>query len=308
MRAAQRGVALVLVIWLATLLAVVASSFLFASHSDALVVRNSLSMARAEAIAESAVHRALFELYRIDNAPDTWRRDGSPHDWSFDGAAVRIELRDESAKIDVNTASDNLLRGLLVSAGLADEEADRLLDALLDWRDPDKTQRLHGAEEADYQAAGLAWTPANAPFQAIEELQLVLGMRPEIYRRIAPLLTVHSRQTGVTTQAASREVLLAIPGITPEVADAYIARRTEAAANGQPAPAFPEAGQYASPPSSTVAAIRAEVRLDDGTAFVREAVALLRPAPRRPVTFLAWRAPAIAGPVAEAAKAPEKSS
>jgi general secretion pathway protein K len=308
MRTAQRGVALVLVIWLATLLSVVASSFLFASHSDALVVRNSLSMARAEAIAESAVHRALFELYRIDNAPDAWRRDGSPHDWSFDGAAVRIELRDESAKIDVNTASDNLLRGLLVSAGLADEEADRLLDALLDWRDPDKTQRLHGAEEADYQAAGLAWTPANAPFQAIEELQLVLGMRPEIYRRIAPLVTVHSRQTGVTTQAASREVLLAIPGITPEVADAYIARRTEAAANGQPVPAFPEAGQYASPPSSTVAAIRAEVRLDDGTAFVREAVALLRPAPRRPVTFLAWRAPAIAGPVTEAAKAPEKSS
>jgi len=38
-----------------------------------------------------------------------------------------------------------------------------------------------------------------------------------------------------------------------------------------------------------VASIRSQTQLDDGTAFVREAVAILRPAPRRPVTFLAWR-------------------
>jgi len=38
-----------------------------------------------------------------------------------------------------------------------------------------------------------------------------------------------------------------------------------------------------------VASIRAQTQLEDGTAFVREAVAILRPAPRRPVTFLAWR-------------------
>jgi hypothetical protein len=35
------------------------------------------------------------------------------------------------------------------------------------------------------------------------------------------------------------------------------------------------------------ATIRSEARLEDGTIFVREAVALLRPTPRKPVTFLA---------------------
>ncbi len=288
-RSMQRGVALVLVIWLATLLTVVTASFAFSARTDALVVRNSVSIALAEAAADSGVTRGVWESYRIDNSPEQWRRDGAPHEMSFGEALVRVEMRDESARIDVNTASDALLRGLMVSIGLPDEEATRLVDAIADWRDPDSLKRVHGAEESDYQAAGLAYRPANAPFQAIEEIQLVLGMRPDIYRRIAPMITVYSRQTGVATPAATREVLLAIPGVTAELVDAFIVRRDEARANRLPVPPFPEAGAYASAPSGQVATIRSEARLPDGTVFVRDAVVLLRPVPRRPVTFLAWR-------------------
>jgi general secretion pathway protein K len=284
----QRGVALVLVMWASILLAVVASSFIFDRRSEAMVVANSVSIARARAAADAGVERAVFEAYRVDNAPETWKRDGAVHDWSFDGAAVRVGMRDESAKIDINTASDALLRGLFVSAGLPDEQADALLDAVLDWRDADTLKRLHGAEEDDYKAAGLSYRPANAPFQAIEELQLVLGMRPEVYRRIAPSITIYSRQRGVNPQVASREVLLAIPGVTPDIADAYIAQREAALANGEPLPALAQAGAFAVA-GSMVISVRAEARLDDGTFFARDAVALLRPAPRKPVTFVAWR-------------------
>jgi len=287
---AQRGVALVMVIWLATLLTVVAASFAFSARSDALVIRNSISMARAEAAADAGVARGIWESYRIDNSPQQWRRDGAPHEKTFDDAIVRVEMRDESARIDINTASDALLRGLLVSIGLTDEEATRLVDAIADWRDPDSLKRVQGAEESDYQAAGLTYRPANAPFQAIEEIQLVLGMRPDIFRRIAPMITVYSRQTGVATMAATREVLLAIPGVSAEQVDAFIARREEARANSLPTPPFVEAGAYQSAPSSQVATIRSEARLPDGSVFVRDAVALMRPVPRRPVTYLAWRA------------------
>ncbi|WP_212758110.1 general secretion pathway protein GspK [Usitatibacter palustris] len=285
----QQGVALVLVIWLATLLMVVASSFMLSARSDALVIANSMAMARAEAIAEAGVQRAAHELYRHDVGPDVWKRDGTPREWRFDGATVKIEIRDESARIDLNTASDALLKGLLLSVGLPEEEAVALLDAILDWRDPDTLKRVHGAEESDYASAGLSWRPANAPFQALEELQLVLGMRPELYRRMAPLLTVHSRQAGVSVQAASREVLLAIPNITAAQVDAFIARRDQAYANGQVAPPFIEGAAFVSPPSNTVASVRAEARLEDGTTFVRDSVLLLRGIPRRPVNYLAWR-------------------
>jgi general secretion pathway protein K len=285
----QRGVALVLVIWVAVLLMVIASSFIVERRTEALVVMNSMSMARAEAAADAGVHRAVYEMYRADNGADMWKRDGTVYPWGFDGVPVKVEIRDESAKIDINTAAEPLLRGLLLASGLADDEAAKLLDAILDWRDVDSLKRPNGAEEPEYQAAGLPYKPANAPFQAIEELQLVLGMRPEIYRRIAPSITVFSRQNGVNPQLATRDVLLSIPGVGSDVVDDYIARREAARAAGQPLPPFPAAGGSVASGYTMVATIRSEARLEDGTIFAREAVAVLRPAPRKPVTFLAWR-------------------
>jgi general secretion pathway protein K len=294
----QRGVALVLVMWVAVILGVVAASFILERRTETLVVMNSIAMAHVQAAADAGVSRAIAESYRNDpTAAEAWKRDGAPHDWAFEGVAVRVEMRDESAKIDINTASDALLRGLLVSSGLAEDDANRLLDAILDWRDPDSLKRPNGAEEADYRAAGLSYRPGNAPFQATEELQLVLGMRPEIYRRIAPSLTVYSRQPGINPQVASREVLLAIPGIATEVVDDFIARRDAARAAGEPLPTLPQAGAYAAG-ITPVLNVRSVARADDGAIFAREAVALLRPVPRKPVTFVAWRetAPPVEAP------------
>ena len=295
----QRGVALVLVMWVAVILTVVAGSFILERRTETLIVMNSISMARAEAAANAGVARAVAESYRNDpTALEAWKRDGSPHDWVFDGIAVRVEMRDESAKIDINTASEALLRGLLLSVGLADEEATRLLDAIMDWRDPDILKRPNGAEESDYRAAGLTYRPGNAPFQAMEELQLVLGMRPEIYRRLAPSITVYSRQPGVNVQVASREVLLAIPGLTSDIVDDFIARREAALAAGLPAPTLPQAGAF-SAGMTPVLNMRSVAQLEDGTVFAREAVALMRAVPRKPVTFVSWRSVPATAPVAE---------
>jgi general secretion pathway protein K len=284
----SRGVALVIVLWVSVMLAVVAASFIVERRSDFLIVRNSTSMARAQAAADAGVQRALLDAFRADQSPDTWKRDGTVHEWTFDGIPVRVEMRDESGKIDINSASDALLRGLLLSVGLNDDDATKLLDAILDWRDSDSLTRPHGAEEADYRAAGLTYRPANAPFQSIEELQLVLGMRPELYRRIAPMITVFSRQPGVNTTLASREALLAIPTVTAEMVDQYLAQREQARVAGLPLPIFPQGVAFNSA-GSLLTNVRAEARLDDGTYFAREAVALVRATPRRPVTFVQWR-------------------
>jgi hypothetical protein len=64
------------------------------------------------------VQRAIFELYRNDSSPDMWKRDGTRYAMELDGVPVSVEIRDESAKIDINTATEPLLRGLLVSSGL----------------------------------------------------------------------------------------------------------------------------------------------------------------------------------------------
>jgi general secretion pathway protein K len=296
--ARQRGVALVLVIWVVTLLTVVAGSFAYSVRTDTRAARNAALMARGEAIAQAAVARAAIELFKPQTSPEVWRREEAPREWLFDGARVSVRLTDESAKIDINSANNELLKGLFRVGGMADDEAVSVLDAVLDWRDTDSIRRPFGAEEPDYAQAGLRGRPANYPFQATEELQLVLGMRPEVFQRIAPMITVYSRHPGVNPYLASRTTLLAIPGVTEEQVDAYLAERDAAQRERRILPVFTAAGGYANYGQGGAATVRAEVELEGGLRVVREAVIVITPRyDRRPFAVLAWREPARSGGV-----------
>ena len=193
-----------------------------------------------------------------------------------------------SVKIHKNTASYVLITVIIHTAGELDADtAAKLVDVIGDWKDVDDLRRPNGAEAPDYQAAGLKYKPANAPFEAVAELQRVLGMTPALYGRIAGSLTVHSRMAGINPAFASRTVLLAVPGATPEIVDTYIAQRRDALAAKLPVPVFPVTGIVAA--ALNLWRIRAEVTTADGVTFAREAV--IRPIAerRRLLGILEWQ-------------------
>jgi general secretion pathway protein K len=165
-----------------------------------------------------------------------------------------------------------------------------LVDAIADWRDSDELRRPNGAELPEYRAANLKYGPANAPFETTGEAARVLGMTPQVFRRIAPVITVYSRQPGVNAATADRNVLLALPNTTVEAVDAFVQQRAVALASKLPVPPFPPAQAFGSGPVP-VWRIRAEATLADGVTFAREAV--LRPSPdaQRPLIALAWLEP-----------------
>ncbi|MCC6194308.1 MAG: general secretion pathway protein GspK [Burkholderiales bacterium] len=291
----QRGIALIVVLWLTIMLAVIASGFAFSMRSEALSARNSLSLAKARHAANGAVERVAFELSRPRMA-SSWLADGQAHTWQDGDLAIYAVAVDESARIDLNAAPEALLRGLLENVGGADPEASRrIADAIADWRDPDDLKRPNGAEEADYRAAGQKYKPANAPFETVSELARVLGVTPALYARIADSLTVQSRQPGINAQLAPRDVLLALPGATPEMVDTYLAQREEARKQKLPVAPFPAASNFAAG-AVPVWRIRAIVTAPDGVTFVRDAV--LRPSgdARRPLLVLGWQEGAVNAP------------
>ncbi|HEY2970325.1 MAG TPA: hypothetical protein VGK75_18380 [Casimicrobiaceae bacterium] len=286
-RRGQTGIALVLVLWLTILLTVIAASFAYSMRTEALAARTAASLAQARALADGAIMRVAFELMRPRTPNDLWQADGAVHVWDEDGARIAANAIDESGKIDLNTASDALLKGLLQAAGGLDvDAASRMVDVIDDWKDADDLRRPNGAEAPEYQAAGLTYKPANAPFESIAELQRVLGMTPALYAAVADSLTVFSKSPGVNPAYASRTVLLALPGATTDIVDMYLTRRKDALAARQPLPVFPLAGFAAA--SVNLWRIRAEVTTPDGATFIREAV--LRPGGDllHPVTVLAW--------------------
>ncbi|HVR93349.1 MAG TPA: hypothetical protein VHI75_05860 [Casimicrobiaceae bacterium] len=284
----QSGIALILVLWLTILLTVIGGSFAYGMRNEALAARNSLSLAQARALADGAIYRTVFELMRPRTLADLWSADGTIHVWDENGSRIAVRALDESGKIDLNTAPDGLIKSLLQTAAELDADtAGRLVDVIGDWKDVDDLRRPNGAEAPDYQAAGLNYKPANAPFESVAELQRVLGMTPAVYGRIADSLTVHSRMAGINPAFASRTVLLAVPGATPEIVDTYIAQRRDALAAKLPAPVFPPTGIVAQ--TVNLWRIRAEVTTADGVTFVREAV--IRPIAerRRLLGILEWQ-------------------
>ena len=289
MRRSEGGAALVLVLWVITLLSVIAGNFAFSMRGEAQISRNLLAAAQARALADAGAQRAWFELLKLSTDIRRWRANGLVYETTLDGAVLHVVIQNEAGKIDLNTASDALLQGLFRSAGLDEEQSVALLDAVLDWRDADNLRRLHGAEESEYRSAGKSYVPTNAPFETIDELMRVMGMTPELYRKLAPALTVYSRQPGVSTAVAPREVLLAIPGANPEMVAQYLLQREGLLATEQQIPEFAGAGVFSSPVmGNPTYFVRSEAKMTDGTEFVRQVVARVAHDPKRPVTVLAW--------------------
>jgi general secretion pathway protein K len=300
--ARQRGIALVVVLWLTVLLTVIASGFAYSMRGEALAARNTISLAQARAAADGAVERALFEVMRSRGLADAWTANGLPHSWKDGEIDVTTTIVDENARIDLNMAPDPLLKGLLQGVGGLDADtAQHLLDAILDWRDPDDLRRPNGAEAADYRAAGAKYVPSNLRFESVGDLSRVLGMTPALMAKLADGLTVYSRQRGINPQTASREVLLSLPGATADQVDPFLAARADALANKMPIPPFAPATGFAVAPG-TVLRITAQARLPDGVTFVRDAVLYPPGDVQQPVTVLLWQEGA-PRPRAEAAPA-----
>lgn len=285
------GIALVIVLWMLALLSVIANSLVFSLRAEVQVAGNHVATARAEAAADAGVFRAIHELTRPPTDPLRWQGNGLTHEWQFDGVGLRIALLDEAGKIDLNAAPEALLASLFRSQGADDEAASRLADAIVDWRDPDELRRLNGAESEDYLAAGKDYGPKNANFETIEELRLVLGMSDALFRRVATLVTVHSGRSGIDSTVAPRAVLMALPGVTADQVEGYLAERQTYLAQGLPVPEAPFALASAARRVGDTLSIQVLAVFGDNTAFFREAVVRLTGNPKEPVVILAWRSP-----------------
>jgi len=234
----QNGVALVLVLWVLSLLMIMAGSFALSMRRETTITAIIKNNAEAKAIAESGIAIAEMMLLNQD-LTKAWRADGSVYEILANNAKIRIRLEAETGKIDLNKSDQVLLQKLMINAPIDEELQSKLVGAIIDWRDPDDLVSINGAEKAEYQDEGLSYEPKNKPFESVEELQLVLGMDKTIFSWIEPLVTVYSGQPQVNLQVATKEVLQTISGLDQEMIDAYVLARTESARNNLPLPAMP---------------------------------------------------------------------
>ncbi len=231
-----RGIALVSVLWVLMLLTLMATGLSLNSRSQAQQSRNLTHAAQVRHAADAGLQLALLALAQPQQR-QPWLADGSPYLVQLDDIDIQVALFNESGRIDLNAAGPELLDGLLATLDLDDSLRGQLVDTIMDWRDGDEQRRLNGAEADDYLAAGLDYGPANAPFPAVEEVQRVLGMTPEIYRRIKHSLTIRNPRNAIHPLYAPRQVLLALPGTDEATVDQFIEDRRRNHEDSLPPPA-----------------------------------------------------------------------
>jgi type II secretory pathway component PulK len=171
--------------------------------------------------------RTLFR--NADPAGDPWRAPDElvAPETAFGDARYSLRLRDTGAALNLNSASEDVLRQFFAQGLRLDyARAERLAQAILDWRDEDELARMGGGEREEYLHAGAPLLPPNRDFAELDELRYVMGMTPEIFELARPYLTLIG-SGNVNVNAAPEPVLLALPGMTPGAA-AELVRLREA--------------------------------------------------------------------------------
>jgi len=250
-RPRERGIALLLVLWVFVVLGVLALDFARYMRDDAMAAVNFAEETRGYYVAIAGMNRALYDAERIrerdvgganatpgQSAPDIDPSDdeeplvppdGEWHEGEFAGGHWRVRMTDEAGRLAINRVGEPLLTRVitnLLQGGDPTKGVDRrssnaiatVVDSILDWRDRDSLARLHGAESDYYMKRRVPYRAKNGFFDSPEELLLVRGVTPALFYGseempgLKDIFSVYSRSSRINAENAPPEVLRALVG------------------------------------------------------------------------------------------------
>lgn len=217
---------MITVLWVMTVAGIVATAGALSGRNAVNAAANRTHFTRAfwtaagcVARAEWAIDTVLASSKTFEDAADVWRVLSTavlpiPE---VDHTECSVELEAAGTRIDVNAASEELLRNLFTAVGFGGS-ADGLASSIADWRDTDDVAHPDGAEREWYAGAHRA-LPRNARIADLRELHRVRGL--ENISGLDSILSVEQGRISLATAPTS--VLLAVPGFTRETAEHIVA-------------------------------------------------------------------------------------
>lgn len=282
----DKGFALVVVLWIAGLLSLIATTFIYTVRSQVRVSSNMTESARAEYLADAGVALALNDILSAVNAgasPARFPADGTSRRCSIRGSgSLRIVVRDEAGRVDLNQAGQPLIKALLLGLGEGPDKATRLSEAILDFRDRDDDRHRNGAEMTEYLASNKPYGPKNAPFESLHEINQVLGMTHQLATKLQPHVTIHSRSAGIDPSLMTADLktviqrgMLSVGGLNSLDADV---------GKGVALPSL-----FVARSGGDVFSIAVQAKTLTGAQFIRIAIVDFAPKRLRSYRFREWR-------------------
>jgi general secretion pathway protein K len=205
----ERGIALISVLWVLLLLSALAATSAYVTRTNAILVHRDLEMAQAEVYADAAVAATISLL--ADARPKRHPRiDGIAKSWLYEGVPVTVSVSNEAGRVDVNEADDDLILAFLISQGIDQNAASRLLEDLRHWQDTDNDSTARDDEIGQNSAVARTATLRGRPLAAIEQLNQIPSWAAHNISCWLPEFTVFTGLSGVSVNDAGPQTLRAL--------------------------------------------------------------------------------------------------
>lgn len=244
----QRGVVLIIVLWIFIFLFVVAFDFSATVREEASATNRFSDETQGYYLALAGFQRGLYDFIQRSGGgnPQTDANqndlfDGSWREEKLGNGMFRVRLVDEGGKINLNRVDEQILRRVFANLGVESSAADILVDSIMDWRDPDDLHRTNGAESEYYGSLSPAYTAKNGPLDSVEDLLWIRGMTPALFygtvddgdprSERAPridlrdVFTIDSPIDRVNLRTATAEVIHALTGIPMDKCRNFVEQR-----------------------------------------------------------------------------------
>ncbi|GJL80538.1 MAG: hypothetical protein DHS20C01_01720 [marine bacterium B5-7] len=185
----QRGSALLIALWGAMLISLVAGSFTARIKSDHLLSRHVVETTRARMAAEAGLNQILFN-FLVHTTSLQYRGTLQLQD-----SEIRWAVVDEASKLSSNRADKETLESFLRLAGVAGQRVSTIAASIIDWRDKDHQVSPNGAEDDQYRSMGRNHGSRDAPFQQIDELLQVNGITRDDFERMVNAISIYGSNT-----------------------------------------------------------------------------------------------------------------
>jgi len=252
----RRGVALVMVLWLMTILCALALQISFLCRLRLQATRNSADAVRALFLARAGVERAMADLQGTRDAPETAEdlRESTErpyHDIELGGGSYTLladprdslgdeheyGISDEAARVNVNTADAAMLRGVPgIDADLAADilllrkENGPILEVgdllLIEALDPlvlyGEDQNQNGLLDPNEDDGEESWPPDNGD----EELDRGLAGCITCCSAARNITATGEKRVNINSSSAD-EILKNVPGVSKQQADSIVEHRNK---------------------------------------------------------------------------------
>jgi general secretion pathway protein K len=245
----QQGAVLILVLWVLSFLAVLAVNLGYGVRQKMTFMKRIESRSQIQHVVEGGVKVALAFLMddlQRNQFQYTVAAKASRHNNPSRFASIRVPngtceisyldtttqssdakyygVIDEESKININTA-DKLVLNRIVSDALSldDNSAEKIAEAIYDWRQQGDSEIKGFASDDYYSNLKFPYPKKSLPFEIPDELLLIKGMDQAKYETLRNYVTVYgSGQVNINT--ASKKVLMAF-GLDEPIVDKVLTVR-----------------------------------------------------------------------------------